>query len=85
MKRTMKIDKQLSQLIPPLAEDEFKQLESNLINEGWRNNERIITWNNIIVSKKNYDEIEKVRKETQENFPDANITHDDVIENLLWN
>lgn len=39
---------------------------------------------NIIVSKKSYDEIEKIRKETQKNFPKENITHDNVIESLLW-
>jgi len=38
----------------------------------------------VIVSKKNYDKIEKARKETQENFPDSKITHDDVVESLLW-
>jgi len=37
----------------------------------------------ITVSKKNYDRIEKVRKETQENFQELNITHNDVIEKLL--
>ena len=38
----------------------------------------------ITISKKNYDEIEKSRKETEKNFPDTKITHDDVIESLLW-
>ncbi len=49
----MKIDKELQKLIPPLAEDELKQLEINLKKEGWRNNERIITWNDIIVDGHN--------------------------------
>lgn len=37
----------------------------------------------IVVSKKVYEKIEKTRKETQENFPKANITHNDVIEALM--
>jgi len=49
----MKIDNEIKDLIPPLAEDELKQLENNLINEGWRNNERIITWNGTIVDGHN--------------------------------
>ena len=52
-KMKLKIDNELRDLIPPLAEDELKQLENNLVNEGWRNNERIITWNNIIVDGHN--------------------------------
>ncbi len=49
----LKIDKELKELIPPLAEDEIKQLENNLLNEGWRDNERIVTWNNTIVDGHN--------------------------------
>jgi len=47
------IDNELQNLIPPLADDELKQLETNLINEKWRSNERIITWNNTIVDGHN--------------------------------
>ena len=49
----MKINKQFKNLIPPLDEEELKQLESNLVNEGWRSNERIITWNGTIVDGHN--------------------------------
>jgi len=49
----LKIDTELKDLIPPLAEDELKQLEGNLLKEGWRDNERIITWNNTIVDGHN--------------------------------
>lgn len=49
----MKIDKDLQQLIPPLAEDELQQLEKNLVNEGWRKNEKIITWKGTIVDGHN--------------------------------
>lgn len=49
----LKIDNELKELIPPLADDEIKQLENNLLNEGWRDNERIIIWNNTIVDGHN--------------------------------
>jgi N6-adenosine-specific RNA methylase IME4 len=49
----LKIDNELRDLIPPLAEDEIKQLENNLLKEGWRDNERIITWNGTIVDGHN--------------------------------
>ena len=49
----MKINKEFESLIPPLNEDELKQLENNLVNEGWRSNEKIITWNGIIVDGHN--------------------------------
>ena len=49
----MKIDQEFRSLIPPLASDELKQLETNLVNEGWRNNEAIITWNGTIIDGHN--------------------------------
>ena len=49
----LQIDKEFRDLIPPLQEDEFKQLESNIVNEGWRINERIITWQGIIIDGHN--------------------------------
>jgi len=49
----LKIDEELQNLIPPLAEDEIKQLETNLLSEGWRDNEKIIVWNGTIVDGHN--------------------------------
>lgn len=49
----IKINPEFEKLIPPLADDELKQLESNLIKEGWRNNERIFLWNDFIVDGHN--------------------------------
>lgn len=37
----------------------------------------------IMVTKKIYDYIEMLRKETQAEFSDEKITHNDVIDNLL--
>jgi len=47
------IDDELRNIIPPLAEDEFKQLERNIVNEGWRPNERILVWNDFIIDGHN--------------------------------
>ena len=49
----MNIDKEFKTIIPPLATDELKQLEKNLISEGWRDNEKIITWNDYIIDGHN--------------------------------
>ena len=45
----MKIDKEFQELMPSLKEDESKQLEENLKKEGWRKNEYIILWDDIII------------------------------------
>jgi len=45
----MIIDKEFRDLIPPLSKDEYNQLKENIRHEGWRENEAIITWNNIII------------------------------------
>ncbi len=77
----LKIDNELQQLIPPLAEDELQQLENNLVNEGWRNNERIITWNNIIVDGHNRHSI---CKEKNIKFKIQERKFKDKSEVILW-
>jgi len=83
----MKINNKFKNLIPPLAKDELKQLENNLINEGWRNNERIITWNNTIVDGHNrYNLCKKhnIKFKTQEKkFKDKNEVIIWIINNQL--
>ncbi len=83
----LKIDNEFQKLIPPLAEDELKQLESNLVNEGWRNNERIITWNGIIVDGHNRHSIcgkHNIKFKSEErNFKDRNEVVLWMIDNQL--
>lgn len=50
---TLEINHEFERLIPPLADDEFKQLESNLLNEGFRKHEAITAWNGVIVDGHN--------------------------------
>ena len=45
----LKIDEELQKLIPPLSKDELGQLEQNLLNEGWRDNEAVILWDGYII------------------------------------
>jgi len=51
----IQIKEEFKKLIPVLTEEEFKQLESNCINEGIR--EKIITWNGFIIDGHNRYEI----------------------------
>ena len=68
----MQILKELESLIPPLSNEEFKQLERNILEEGIR--DPLVTWNGILVDGHNryriaqeYDiDFETVEKE----FPD---------------
>ena len=45
------IDKEFESLIPPLSEEEFKQLEENCVKEGIR--DALITWNGILIDGHN--------------------------------
>jgi N6-adenosine-specific RNA methylase IME4 len=47
----MKILQELESLIPPLSNEEFKQLERNILEEGIR--EPLITWNGILIDGHN--------------------------------
>lgn len=47
----MQILKELESLIPPLSNEEFKQLERNILEEGIR--EPLITWNGILIDGHN--------------------------------
>ena len=47
----LKIKEEFKKLIPPLTAEEFKQLETNCINEGIR--DAIVTWNGFIIDGHN--------------------------------
>jgi N6-adenosine-specific RNA methylase IME4 len=51
----LKIKNEFKELIPPLSIDEFKQLETNVLEEGIR--DKIITWNGFIIDGHNRYEI----------------------------
>ena len=47
----LQIDKEFQGLIPPLTEDEFRQLEANIIADGCR--DALITWDGILIDGHN--------------------------------
>lgn len=51
----MQIDEEFKNLIPKLSNEEFKQLEENIIKEGCR--EPIVVWNDTIIDGHNRYEI----------------------------
>lgn len=51
----MKLDSEFRQLIPPLANEEYQQLEQNIIDEGCR--DALVTWNDILLDGHNRYEI----------------------------
>lgn len=51
----MKIDQEFKSLIPALTNDEYKQLEENIIKEGCR--DALVTWNDILIDGNNRYEI----------------------------
>lgn len=53
----IKIDDEFKSLIPPLTDEEYHQLEENILSEGIR--EKIITWNGTIIDGHNRYEIAK--------------------------
>ena len=53
----MEILQQFKELIPPLTDEEYKQLEANCLDEGIR--EPILTWNNYIIDGHNRYNIAK--------------------------
>jgi len=52
---TIKIDPELKALIPPLATDEYKQLEANIIAEGCR--DPLVVWDGTLIDGHNRHEI----------------------------
>ena len=52
----LKIDPEFQSQIPPLTDDEFKQLEENILKEG-KLLSPLIVWNNILVDGHNRYEI----------------------------
>lgn len=47
--KELKIDPELRDLLPPLADDEYKQLEKNIVDNGFDRNFPIMEWHGFIV------------------------------------
>nr|DAY96389.1 MAG TPA: putative chromosome-partitioning protein [Caudoviricetes sp.] len=51
--KELKIDPELRDLLPPLTDDEYKQLEKNIVENGFDKNFPIMEWNGYIVDGHN--------------------------------
>lgn len=75
----MEILQQFKELIPPLTNEEYKQLEANCLDEGIR--EPILTWNNYIIDGHNRYNIAKQWNLEFKTESKSFISEDDV---KLW-
>ena len=51
--KELKIDPELRDLLPPLTDEEYKQLETNIVENGFDKNFPIIEWNGFVVDGHN--------------------------------
>lgn len=51
--KELKIDPELKDLLPPLTDDEYKQLEKNIVTNGFDRNFPIMEWHGYIVDGHN--------------------------------
>lgn len=75
----LKINQEFKHLIPPLAPDEYKMLESSIINEGCR--ESIVLWNDTIVDGHNRYEICTINN-VEFKISDIDFTDEDAAK--IW-
>ncbi len=78
---TLKFDGEFQSLIPLLSTEELKQLEDNLLKEGWRENEAIVSWNGFIVD--GHNRFTLCKKHGIE-FVEAKKEFKDKTEAMVW-
>lgn len=79
----MQIKKEFKDLIPPLSQEEFKQLEENCLKEGIR--DAIVTWQGFIIDGHNRYEIAQRHGLEYKTIEKAFETENDVIEWMIRN
>jgi len=75
----MKILQELESLIPPLSNEEFKQLERNILEEGIR--EPLITWNGILIDGHNRY---RIAQEHDMNYETLEKEFDNLNDVKIW-
>ena len=55
--KKLKIDPELRDLLPPLTDEEYKQLKKNIVENGFDKNFPIMVWHDFIVDGHNRYEI----------------------------
>lgn len=73
------IDKEFSELIPPLSDEEFNQLEQNCVSEGIR--DALVTWNGVLVDGHNRY---RIAQKHQLEFQTKGIEFKDRDDAKLW-
>jgi hypothetical protein len=73
----LKIDEEFKKLIPPLSDEEFKQLEENILAEGIR--DKVLIWQNIIIDGHNRFSIAQKHNINFDVLQKEFETRDDVI------
>ncbi len=79
----MQIKKEFKDLIPPLSQEEFKQLEENCLKEGIR--DAIVTWQGFIIDGHNRYEIAQRHGLEYQTIKKAFESENDVIEWMIVN
>jgi hypothetical protein len=79
----IKIDKEFQSLIPPLSQDEYKQLEANVISDGCR--DALVVWQGTLIDGHN-----RYRICTEHNIPFQTVekkldSREDVIQWIILN
>ena len=77
----LKIDPEFQNQIPPLTDDEYKQLEENILKEG-KLLSPLIVWNNILVDGHNRYEI--VQEHPEISFSTMPLPFESREEVLAW-
>jgi N6-adenosine-specific RNA methylase IME4 len=75
----MEILQELESLIPPLSNEEFKQLERNILEEGIR--EPLITWNGILIDGHNRY---RIAQEHDMNYETLEKEFEDINAVKIW-
>jgi N6-adenosine-specific RNA methylase IME4/ParB-like chromosome segregation protein Spo0J len=75
----MQILQELESLIPPLSNEEFKQLERNILEEGIR--EPLITWNGILIDGHNRY---RIAQEHDMNYETLEKEFEDINAVKIW-
>lgn len=79
----MQIKKEFKELIPPLSQEEFKQLEENCLKEGIR--DAIVTWQGFIIDGHNRYQIAQRHNLEYQTIEKAFESENDVIEWMIRN
>ena len=79
----MQVNQKFKSLIPPLSEEEYNQLEANLIQDGIR--EPISLWNDTIIDGHNRYEIAEKHKLNFSTIPYLFDSENDVVEWIIIN